>query len=191
MKRPKLSGNKNPPPFWKCFASNWLSNEQFMLAPLEERGLFFSILNFCWENETIPSDPKAMARMLGIDDPQEITKALGNLIRSNTVRSSEDPSRLIAPILDKQFSTFAEQRLAMVEGGRRGGRKTQSHPDSRSYPPSHPSSHPSRGGKASDMNRNDVNLNDLNSNAVYKEGVLEEHRKWIAEYDETPSEIPF
>ena len=187
MKRTKLSGNKNPPPYWQCFASNWLSNEQFLLASLPERGLLFSIFNFCWENESIPSDPKAMARMLGVDDPQEITKALGKLIQSNTDRSSEDPSRLIAPILDKQFSTFAEQRLAMVEGGRRGGRKTQSHAGSRSYPPSHPS----RGGKASDMNRNDVNLNDLNSNAVYKEGVLEEHRKWIAEYDETPSEIPF
>lgn len=164
-----------------------------MLAPLAERGLLFSIFNFCWENESIPSDPKAMARMLGVDDPQEITKALGKLIQGNTDRSSEDPSRLIAPILDKQFCTFAEQRQAMVEGGRRGGRKTQSHAGSRSYPPRHPSSHSSRGGKASDINRNDVNLNNLNSNAVYRERLTKEQEEWLDEYDqaEIKDELPF
>ena len=69
----------------------------------------------------------------------------------------------------------------MVEGGRRGGRKTQSHSGSRSYP----SSHPSRGGKASDMNRNDVNLHDLNSNAVYRERLTKEQKEWLDEYDQT------
>jgi hypothetical protein len=189
MKRPKLSGNKNPPPFWKCFASNWLSNEQFMLATLAERGLFFSILNFCWENETIPSDPKAMARMLGVDDPGEITKAIGKLINTFTEKSSEDSSRLIAPILDKQFSGFAEQRKAMIEGGRKGGKRTQSSPEESSPP----SSHPSRGGKASDMNRNDVNLHDLNSNAVYRERLTKEQKEWLDEYDqaEIKDGVPF
>ncbi len=35
--------NLRPPPYWPCFASDWLAKEPFRLATLEERGLLFGI----------------------------------------------------------------------------------------------------------------------------------------------------
>lgn len=170
MTRPKLEGNKNAPPYWRAYASNWIANENFMLAPLIERGLMFSIFNYCWENETIPADPKVMARMLGIDNPAEVTSAFGKLVRSQTEKCDEDQSRLRVPFLEKLFCEFAEMRKAKAEGGRRGGQKTQAKIKE--------ASNASRFAKGSDMKRSALN----SSAAVIKE-LSPEHEEWIADYE--------
>ncbi len=170
MTRPKLEGNKNAPPYWRAYASNWIANENFMLAPLIERGLMFSIFNYCWENETIPADPKVMARMLGIDNPDEVKSAFGKLVRSQTEKCDEDQSRLRVPFLEKLYCEFAEMRKAKAEGGRRGGQKTQAKIKE--------ASNASSIGKASEMNRSALR----SSSAVIKE-VYPDHEEWKAAYD--------
>ena len=101
-----------------------LGYECVRLMSLAERGLLATMRWYCWANDTIPSEPEALARVLGLDVP-EVRAALSERVLGLFERSSDDPKRLHCPELSDQMKRLLERSASLAETGRRGGRATQ------------------------------------------------------------------
>jgi hypothetical protein len=62
------SSNLRRAPAFQEYASDLLSMEDIRLMSLGERGLLATMRWYCWANDTLPADPKLMARLLGLDE---------------------------------------------------------------------------------------------------------------------------
>src|SRR5258708_26282615 len=92
---------KRDRPAWLCYGSDWIAEETYAEATLAERGLLFSVLNYCWVNRSIPADSDRMARLLRI--PIDDLKAQGSrLLSRHFQQCMDDRSRLYCPELERQ-----------------------------------------------------------------------------------------
>ena len=146
---------KRPSPYFQCFASDWIADEEYMLATLAERGLLSSIMNYCWVNGSIPGDPYTMANLLRV--AQDEINLDDALIEKYVKPCPDNNSRLHCPELDRQKAAFAERREKLAHGGRKGGLTTQA----KNRDSSPPLSQASSVAKAPEMNRDELNRNDL------------------------------
>lgn len=171
---------KRPPPYFQCYASDWIAVEEYMCAALPERGLLSSIMNYCWVNGSIPADLSKMANMLRVE--QDEININGALIKKYVEPCSDDNSRLHCPELDRQKAGFAERRDRLANAGRKGGTATQAkHRES---------SQASSPAKAPDMNRDEMKRDELKRDASIERGNWpEEHKGWGEEYDNASSPV--
>jgi len=165
--------NLREKPSFENYASDWMASEEYALASLQERGLLFSLLNYCWANGGIPADPPRMALLLRLQE-EDIASAMGNLVRKHFVPAPHDATRLYSSELERQRRIIHERRQRMSEGGKRGGQRTQEGVRAVKGAFSHPSSQ----AKAPEMKRNE-----MKRNAVFKEEQSSEHEEWIKEYE--------
>lgn len=156
-------------PSFDVYASDLMASEEYALATLQERGLLFTLLNYCWVNGSIPADHSKMARLLQLKEA-DIDNAANDLIRKHLVPSPQDTTRLCAPELERQRTIINERRQQMSAGGRRGGQKTQE----RNKMNKEGLRERSSPAKAPEMKRNETNRN-----AVYKKESYPEHEEWI------------
>lgn len=166
--QPSVENLRNKPSF-NNYASDWIASEEYALASLNERGLVWSAMNYCWVNQSIPSDPMRMARLLGFSD-DDIKQATGALFRRVFNPDPTNQARLVCKELEQQKRIIEERRLNMSKGGRKGGLATQR----KSRKENHPSSHP----KASELKGNEINRN-----AVSKKELSPEQQGWIDDYE--------
>lgn len=113
-----MAQNRKPPSFQE-YPAAMLSNMHFRCMTLKARGLLFTIRLECWENGQVPSDPVALAKILGqpFVDVQEgllymdpFFKTEGGFVRS--------------PELDDYRQHLEDRKKAQSEGGKRGADKT-------------------------------------------------------------------
>jgi hypothetical protein len=167
--------NRRPKPAYLCFAADFIAEEDYTISGLSERGLLWSLLNFCWVNGSIAADHCRMAKLLSVP-PQDIEAAYGPLVRKHLHPMPHDPLRLFCPELERQRRENAEYRKKLAEGGRKGGLKTQERHRSQA----------SSQAKAPEMNREE-----MKRKAVSREGCSSEHAEWLHEYEGAASyEIP-
>ena len=81
------SRGKRPPPAFQCYASDWIAKEEYVLAGFAERGLLFTLYNYCWHNKSIFKDFTKMARLLGMPE-QDLRTAWGPPSKSVLGRAS-------------------------------------------------------------------------------------------------------
>jgi hypothetical protein len=112
------------PPAYQAYASDWIAEEAYAMASLAERGLLFSMLNYCWVNETISADVEVAARLLALD-AKEISLAWGELVKRHFQPVPGRPDRLMCAELERQRAKSAEYRHRQASSGRIGGRRTQ------------------------------------------------------------------
>jgi hypothetical protein len=117
-----MNSNKRPPPAFQEYASDNLAKMQFRLMSLEERGLWATLRFECWVNKTIPATIKELSTLLNLRE-SDIERALTNRVLSFFVI---DHKNMYCPELEKYREECAIRTKALSEGGRNGGRKTQS-----------------------------------------------------------------
>ena len=166
--------NLRQKPSFNNYASDWIACEEYNLAALNERGLLWSVMNYCWVNHRIPSDTKTLARLLNLP-AEDLEKAKGALFHKFLTPSPEDQSRLVCQDLEKERRVIEDRREKMRNGGRNGGLTTQSN-IRRSR---HPSSHP----KAPEMKRKE-----LKRNAVVIKEHSKEHEEWLKDFEGNDSD---
>ena len=105
------------PPSYPEYGSDLLSLERVKLMSLAERGLLATLRWHLWANDTVPADPKAMARLLGLE-AAEVQAALTDRVLSFLAPAPGAPDRLYSPELHAQMTRLLERREKMVRGAK-------------------------------------------------------------------------
>jgi hypothetical protein len=111
--------NAHPLPWFRVFAANLISDHNFRVMRLSERGLLLTMLCECWVNEAVPADLEEMSRFLGLGNGevlQAFTPQVGSFFEAS------EKGRL-SPFLEAQRKEFFLRRLKQIEGGKKGAER--------------------------------------------------------------------
>lgn len=111
------SASVERPPAFQEYAAAALSAESILMMPLAERGLFWTMRLYCWVNDSLPSDPDSMARVLGIP-ADELRRVLTDRVRGFFQPAEDKPDRLICVALVRQMEKLLDRREKQAAGGR-------------------------------------------------------------------------
>lgn len=161
-----------PPPYFECFASDWLAKEPFRLSSMAERGLLFSMLCQVWISDSLPSSCKSLSRLLGIEQ-SEIEGSLTDRVLS--FFESTNDGRLVCPELRDQKAGMLERRRERAAAGRKGGLNKKS------------SSAKAQLGSvakaAPEMKRSETRREETNCAVKQEPSLSSEDQSWVAEYE--------
>jgi hypothetical protein len=168
--------NSRPAPAYQEYASDMLANREFRLMGLAERGLFWTMRMECWVNKSVPSDWNELAKMFNLNEHAVSTLLSDDLLSFFVCRESS----LFCKELEDYRENMQAVRAAQSEGGRNGGRATQSR---------------SRQAKADlqaevkPLSREEQSGDELNRRGLIKEELTGEMDEWLADYDNGKSKL--
>lgn len=114
-----MAQNRKPPAFQE-YAATILSNKDFRVMNLSQRGLLFTMRLECWVNQSVPSLSNELAKYLGVSH-QELSDALSKEVLSFFIDSG---SSYTCQELEDYRQHLNEQREKQRAGGRKGAAKT-------------------------------------------------------------------
>lgn len=103
------------------YASDMIADKRYRCMTLSERGLLISMYAECWVNDSVPSNPEELCKILGYSI-DEVEKSLTERIQAYFIKINDD---LRAIAVDKYRQEVLANREKKVKSGRAGGRKTQ------------------------------------------------------------------
>jgi hypothetical protein len=110
-----MAQNRKPPAFQE-YAATILSNKDFRLMNLSQRGLLFTLRLECWVNHSVPSLSNELAKYLGFSH-QELTEALSTGVLSFF---SDSGGSYTCPELEDYRQHLTDQREKQRAGGKKG-----------------------------------------------------------------------
>ena len=102
-------------PAFQFYPKDYQSDEAVRLMSHEERGIYLDLLCAEWLEKSIPSDPRLLARLVGIT-PRKMAKAW-EIIRSKFAPHPSGNGRLIHPRLEDERAKQSEWREKSSKGG--------------------------------------------------------------------------
>lgn len=105
------------PPSYQEYAPSVLSAVPFRAESLTQRGLHYTLKLELWVNKTLPADPNALARVLGLD-AGDVAAALPHLAAFFTFDNGE----IRCPELDDYRAHLEARHQKQSEGGKAGAR---------------------------------------------------------------------
>ena len=166
------------PPAFQCYASDYIAQEEYVLASLAERGLFFTLLNQCWVNDSVPVDITKLSKLLGID-ASEVQSAIGDLVKKYLKADPIATDRLCAPDLVRQLRDMRTRSNRLIESGRKGGKSTQDRIECLRQPSSDDSSL----AKGSEKSRDELS-GDEKKRSDSEKGDHKDDDKWLKGFDD-------
>ena len=112
------SGRRAPPAYQE-YAADLLADRDFRSMSAVERGVLFTMRLECWCNESVPSDPAALARVLGLND-LEINAGLTPRVLRHFASQEGTEGVLVCPRLNTYRIRLDERHAALSAGGKKG-----------------------------------------------------------------------
>ena len=106
-------------PYYPFYAANLIANKQFRLMTIEERGLWITIQMECWVNGSVPSDPRELAKHLGVSH-EEVQRSFTQKQLSFLQKIGEE---FKSPELEEQRKEFMVRREKQRIGGMEGAKR--------------------------------------------------------------------
>lgn len=113
-----MTQNRKPPAYQE-YAATVLSDRNFRLMTLAERGLFYSMRLECWQNGTVPVNANELAKYLGYP-LNDVTSALTENVKAFFKQNETD---YICPELEDYRQHLNEQKKRQSDGGKKGAQK--------------------------------------------------------------------
>ena len=112
---------KRNAPAYQEYASDVLAKVQYRMMSLSERGLFDTMRRECWVNGRIPAATEDLARLLHFDKSE-----IESCLTKNVMHFFERQDGWFhSPELENYREALNSRRLALSEGGKKGGQNTQ------------------------------------------------------------------
>ena len=174
--------NKRNAPAYLEYASDVLAKVEYRMMSLAERGLLYTMRLECWVNGRIPAATEDLALILHFDKCE-----IENCLTQNFLHFFElQDGWLHSPELDNYREILDLRRLAMSEGGKKGGKNTQTLIHDREA-----SREATLEARLKPLSREDKNGREMQGNQssrsestmVSKENFTEEHREWVDGYE--------
>lgn len=110
----------NDLPWFKVYAAETLSDENFQGWDQTERGAWFTLILVCWREGSIPSDQTSLAKLLHLDG--SVMRQAWSAIGSRFVEHPDHPGRLTSPRLEKEREAARLLHNAKVGAGKKGAK---------------------------------------------------------------------
>lgn len=110
----------NDLPWFKVYAAETLSDENFQGWDVMERGAWFTLLLVCWREGSIPGDQQSLAKLLHLDS--SAMRAVWSAIGSRFVGHPDHHGRLTSPRLEKEREAARTLHAAKSGAGKKGAR---------------------------------------------------------------------
>lgn len=107
-------------PWFKFFASDWMSDVEIELMPLEAQGAFVRMLCFQWINGPLPDDPDLVARLCDI--PRGRMDEIWSEVRPQFERTEGE--NLYDPDLETMRENIADTKESRSQAGKKGAAST-------------------------------------------------------------------
>lgn len=107
-------------PWFKIYAAEVLSDENFQGWDVTERGSWFTLLCVEWREGSIPGDMQSLAKLLHLDS--SAMRAVWSAIGSRFVPHPDHPGRLASPRMEKEREDAERLSNKKADSGRRGAR---------------------------------------------------------------------
>jgi hypothetical protein len=173
------NGRRSPPAFQE-YAAAMLADRGFRSMAAIERGLLYSMRLECWTNGSVPANPAALARVLGLE-AAEVKQGLTLRVLRHFEAVDGPESTFVCPALDNYRRQLEDRHSRMSEGGRQGARLTNTvrrgmgsghgHPDA--HPDTqlcaHPDGHPGGNGRGHPDGPLSTDQTSTNQNSVYRQ----------------------
>jgi uncharacterized protein YdaU (DUF1376 family) len=139
---------KEKSPAYQRYPNDYLSDPNVQAMTLEQEGAYNRLMDYCWKQGSIPTDPKkllSMCKNIDVVRMREIWKAIRHCFRPHPELSG----RVVHPRLDREREKQAEWSQKSRLGGLRSaaarrqkskGRKRVNHPSTSGEPPLNSSS---------------------------------------------------
>ena len=162
----RLDASHRPPPAFQEYGADLLNLESITLMSLAERGLLVSMRWKVWANDSLPRDPAALARVLGLE-VQDVRANLSEHVLSFFADLEGDNTRLVCPELATQKKKLIERRQKFVDAGHRGGMssKIKGKDDAATFAAT-PQVRLAASGKPSEKSRDEKNRNEYSGNGI-------------------------
>lgn len=107
-------------PYFKFFASDWLSDLNVRAMDPATRGIYTDLLAFDWRENGIPKDHQFLAQALGVDD--ETMNQAWDSLSDRFIPHPEKDGYVTNKRLSKEREKVVGRKEKMSEAGRRGGK---------------------------------------------------------------------
>ena len=101
------------PPAYQEYAANMLASRDFRLMTATARGLLFSMRLECWANRTLPGEPGALAKTLGLEAGD-----VGAELPTVMPFFSFEDGEIRCPELDRYREHLEARHLKQSQGGK-------------------------------------------------------------------------
>ena len=121
-------------PSFSFYPKDWLSDVTVRTMSHAERAAYVDLLCFCWTEDTLPADPKALAQLLGVS-----RRTFATWWPQLRVCFTEEDGRLRHRRLDAERADQAAWRASRAAAGRKGAaRRWHRHGPTMAQPPPEP-----------------------------------------------------
>jgi len=114
---------KEPSPAFQFYPKDFIADEHVAVMSMAERGVYISLLCFCWMQGSIPKDETLAGRLVGAT-PRDINGAVKTVL-TRFLPDPSDPTRLIHKRLEAEREKQKEWRLKSSIGGKQSAAKRQ------------------------------------------------------------------
>jgi uncharacterized protein YdaU (DUF1376 family) len=125
-------------PWYYTYAATRMAELNYRLMSLEERGLYFTLMNECWVNTLLPSDIESLASLIG-KPVEHVRRAYTHSVAAYF---TEEAGSLYSQELEGYRAKFLARHEAQVAGAKVGAERArkkrvalQSEGDDSSGPP--------------------------------------------------------
>jgi len=171
--------SRRAPPAFQMYAASRLADRDFRSAAAVERGVLHSMELECWVNGTIPRDPRALARVLGLDAAEVQAGLTQRVLRHFQPRHDDlEGEVLVHPELDAYRAKLDTQYENRADAGRRNIARVNERKragNSTSDPTSNPSSVSTSPKYSTEQ---------YSQNQSLESGSIpQEHKEWLSDYE--------
>lgn len=163
--------NRRPPPAYQEFASDMLAKREFRLLSFPEKGLLYNMKLECWVNKYLPSNKCDIAKVFNLSEI-EVDKLLTTNLLSFFSKKGES---LFFTELEAYRENLEAQKLALSEGGKKGGQATQK---------KNKLAKATLEASLKPLSRDDMDREDMRRKELNKNDDIYGHDEWLKEYDE-------
>lgn len=111
-----MAKEKEKSPAFQWYPKDILSSERVQLMSLSEEGAYRRAIDFCWLGGSIPSDPKALSKLIG----KGCSVAIAKVILTMFVKHPEHEDRMI----HERLEVSRQQQIAWREKTSYAGKKS-------------------------------------------------------------------
>lgn len=112
-------GRKRSAPCYQEYAADWLADRGFRSMSAVERGVLYTLRLETWVNGSVPADPAALARVLGLDLAEVQAGLTQRVLRYFRAEEGVEPV-LTCPELEDYRRHLNERHAKLSDAGRRG-----------------------------------------------------------------------
>lgn len=113
MSKIKFNEGRDAPAFQE-YAASMMSRIEYRTLSLPHRGLLYTLRLECWVNQTVPSNPEKLSKMLGLD-----AKELNELLPDLAPFFDTQGALLISPELEGYRAKVQHRKNCQSEGGKK------------------------------------------------------------------------